>query len=133
MLLLFLTLDEMNTTISVVKFQSLKKGKKFHWNFTHKFLEVSISFTKFHKVSIWHKLQSGDHWSRFCWLSRKKKCDKPLIEISKYRKCPWNFGWNFIKFCYKFHKVSTEISAKVSREISDLYIWSQNFFSTKIY
>ena len=91
----------MNTTFNVVKIQSLKKGKKFHWNFTHKFQEVSIGFTKVHKVSIWHKLQSGDHWSRFCWLSRKKKCDKPLIEISKYRKCPWNLGWNFMKISKK--------------------------------
>ena len=101
MLLLFLTLDEMNTTISVVKFQSLKKGKKFHLNFTHKCLEVSISFIKF-QYDINCSLVISD--PAFVDLAGKK-----MRQISnrnfKIPKMPLKLR---VKFRYKFHKVSTE-------------------------
>ena len=70
-------------------------------------------------------LRTGGHLSLIqLSLVELKKMPKMSNRNSQYWKCPWNVGWNSWNFAmYIFHKVSTEISVKVSSEISEHYIY----------
>ena len=79
--------------------------------FQHFFFLLWICYLIFAKGAV---LRTDPAFSGF-WPKYSPKC---LFEISQNQKSPWNFTWNFMKICYKFHVKFSEVSAKISPEIS---------------